>query len=163
MIERAAIAADLGIKAHAHMLRHACGYKLANDGHDTRAIQAYLRHRNIQNTTRYTAWRRSGLRNFFAIDCPSDHVHSRKTPMAKCLLPFLGVIVASVGTQAFAQSAGFPCDAFKVQTNGRLEVVRPVTITGPSGKMTLNPGISFGPEGLYMGANIFELYRKSCH
>src|ERR1700738_4783028 len=31
MIERAAIAADLGIKAHAHMLRHACGYKLAND------------------------------------------------------------------------------------------------------------------------------------
>jgi site-specific recombinase XerD len=37
------------------MLRHACGYKLANDGHDTRAIQAHLRHRNIQNTTRYTA------------------------------------------------------------------------------------------------------------
>ena len=33
------------------MLRHACGYKLANDGHDTRAIQAYLGHRNIQNTT----------------------------------------------------------------------------------------------------------------
>src|SRR6202041_3569993 len=64
MVERAVAAADLGIKAHAHMLRHACGYKLANDGHDTRAIQAYLRHRNIQNTTRYTAWRRSGLRNF---------------------------------------------------------------------------------------------------
>ena len=38
MIERAAVAADLGIKARAHMLRHACGYKLANDGHDTRAI-----------------------------------------------------------------------------------------------------------------------------
>jgi site-specific recombinase XerD len=37
------------------MLRHACGYKLANDGHDTWAIQAYLEHRNIQNTTRYTA------------------------------------------------------------------------------------------------------------
>jgi site-specific recombinase XerD len=33
----------------------ACGYKLANDGHDTRAIQAYLGHRNIQKTTRYTA------------------------------------------------------------------------------------------------------------
>jgi site-specific recombinase XerD len=51
----AAAVADLGIKAHAHMLRHACGFKLANDGHDTRAIQAYLGHRNIQNTTRYTA------------------------------------------------------------------------------------------------------------
>jgi integrase len=40
MVERAAIAADLGMRAHAHMPRHACGYKLANDGHDTRAIQA---------------------------------------------------------------------------------------------------------------------------
>jgi site-specific recombinase XerD len=55
MIERAAVVADLGIKAHAHMLRHACGYKLANDGIDTRSLQAYLGHRNIQNTTRYTA------------------------------------------------------------------------------------------------------------
>lgn len=55
MVERPARAAHPGIKAHAHMLRHACGYKLANDGHDTRAIQAYLGHRNIQNTTRYTA------------------------------------------------------------------------------------------------------------
>ncbi len=55
MIERAAAVAKLGIKAHAHMLRHACGYKLANDGVDTRSLQAYLGHRNIQNTTRYTA------------------------------------------------------------------------------------------------------------
>jgi len=37
------------------MLRHARGYKLANDGIDTRSLQAYLGHRNIQNTTRYTA------------------------------------------------------------------------------------------------------------
>jgi site-specific recombinase XerD len=51
MVERAGLEAGLGIKIHAHMLRHACGYKLANDGHDTRAIQAYLGHRNIQNTT----------------------------------------------------------------------------------------------------------------
>jgi integrase len=55
MVERAAVAARFGIKAHAHMLRHACGYKLANDGHDTRSLQAYLGHKNIQNTTRYTA------------------------------------------------------------------------------------------------------------
>ena len=55
MIERAGRSAKMGIKAHAHMLRHACGYKLANDGHDTRSLQAYLGHRNIQNTTRYTA------------------------------------------------------------------------------------------------------------
>jgi integrase len=55
MVERAAVSAKLEIKAHAHMLRHACGYKLANDGHDTRSLQAYLGHKNIQNTTRYTA------------------------------------------------------------------------------------------------------------
>jgi integrase len=55
MIERAAAAAKLTIKGHAHMLRHACGFKLANAGVDTRALQAYLGHRNIQNTTRYTA------------------------------------------------------------------------------------------------------------
>ncbi len=55
MIERAAAVAKLGIKARAHMLRHATGFKLANDGIDTRALQAYLGHRNIQNTTRYTA------------------------------------------------------------------------------------------------------------
>jgi site-specific recombinase XerD len=36
------------------MLRHACGFKLANDGHDTRAIQEWIGHRNIQHTTRYT-------------------------------------------------------------------------------------------------------------
>jgi site-specific recombinase XerD len=35
-------------------LRHACGFALANKGHDTRALQAYLGHRNIQHTVRYT-------------------------------------------------------------------------------------------------------------
>jgi integrase len=40
--------------AHPHMLRHACGYKLANDGQDTRALQHYLGHKNIQHTVRYT-------------------------------------------------------------------------------------------------------------
>jgi type 1 fimbriae regulatory protein FimB len=65
MVERAAIAADLAIKAHAHMLRHACGYKLANDGHDTRSLQAYLGHRNIQNTTRYTALAPDRFKSFW--------------------------------------------------------------------------------------------------
>ena len=54
MIERAAEAAKLGIKAHPHMLRHACGHALANQGTDTRTLQAYLGHRNISNTVRYT-------------------------------------------------------------------------------------------------------------
>ena len=42
LIERAAAFAELGIKAHAHIPRHACGHKLANDGVDTRSLQAYL-------------------------------------------------------------------------------------------------------------------------
>jgi integrase len=54
MMERAAKSARLGIKVHPHMLRHACGFALANAGHDTRALQAYLGHRNIQHTVRYT-------------------------------------------------------------------------------------------------------------
>jgi site-specific recombinase XerD len=54
MFERTGAEAKLGFKAHPHMLRHACGYKLANDGHDTRALQAYLGHKNIQHTVRYT-------------------------------------------------------------------------------------------------------------
>ena len=54
MVERACQDAGLGIKAHPHMLRHACGYDLANKGTDTRTIQAYLGHKNIQHTVRYT-------------------------------------------------------------------------------------------------------------
>src|SRR5262245_21531181 len=48
------------------MLRDACGYKLANDGHDTRSLQAYLGHRNIQNTTRYTALAPDRFKTFLA-------------------------------------------------------------------------------------------------
>ena len=54
MVERAGEAAGFKFKAHPHMLRHACGFALANQGHDTRALQAYLGHRNIQHTVRYT-------------------------------------------------------------------------------------------------------------
>lgn len=47
--------AGLPIEAHPHMLRHACGFALADQGADTRLIQDYLGHRNIQHTVRYTA------------------------------------------------------------------------------------------------------------
>ncbi|HDJ1440189.1 TPA: tyrosine-type recombinase/integrase [Serratia rubidaea] len=48
-------AANLEVNAHPHMLRHGCGYALADRGIDTRLIQDYLGHRNIQNTVLYTA------------------------------------------------------------------------------------------------------------
>jgi integrase len=54
LIERAGVGAKLPFPVHAHMLRHACGYALANKGVDTRTLQAYLGHRSIQSTVRYT-------------------------------------------------------------------------------------------------------------
>jgi type 1 fimbriae regulatory protein FimE len=54
IVGRAGREAGIEFPVHPHMLRHAAGYKLANDGQDTRAIQHYLGHRNIQHTTRYT-------------------------------------------------------------------------------------------------------------
>ena len=54
LIERAGIEAGMPFKVHPHMLRHACGYVLANKGTDTRTLQGYLGHRSIQSTVRYT-------------------------------------------------------------------------------------------------------------
>ena len=54
IIARAGELAQLGLPIHPHMLRHSTGFKLANDGRDTRSIQHYLGHKNIQNTVRYT-------------------------------------------------------------------------------------------------------------
>ena len=47
--------AELSVPAHPHMLRHACGFALADQGADTRLIQDFLGHRNIQHTVMYTA------------------------------------------------------------------------------------------------------------
>ena len=54
MLSRLAVGAKFQFSVHPHMLRHACGYKLANDGRDTRALQHYLGHKNIMHTVRYT-------------------------------------------------------------------------------------------------------------
>ncbi len=54
MLARAGKEAKIGISVHPHMLRHSTGFKLANDGQDTRSIQHYLGHKNIQHTVRYT-------------------------------------------------------------------------------------------------------------
>jgi type 1 fimbriae regulatory protein FimB/type 1 fimbriae regulatory protein FimE len=65
MVERAGIAARLDFKCHPHMLRHACGFALANKGHDTRALQAYLGHKNIQHTVRYTELAPNRFKDFW--------------------------------------------------------------------------------------------------
>ena len=55
LLARAGDEAGISFKVHPHMLRHACGYALANKGLDTRTLQAYLGHRSINSTTRYAA------------------------------------------------------------------------------------------------------------
>ena len=55
IVDRAGDLAELPLPVHPHMLRHSCGYYLAEQGLPTRDIQEYLGHRNIQHTVRYTA------------------------------------------------------------------------------------------------------------
>jgi integrase len=65
LIKRIGERAGLPFKVHAHMLRHGCGYALANAGHDTRAIQDWLGHRSIQHTVRYTELSPTRFKDFW--------------------------------------------------------------------------------------------------
>ena len=65
LMARLAEAAKMPFTVHPHMLRHACGFKLANDGYDTRALQHYLGHKNIQHTVRYTEMSPDRFRGFW--------------------------------------------------------------------------------------------------
>jgi len=64
-IKRVAERAGFDFPVHAHMLRHGCGYALANAGHDTRAIQDWLGHRSIQHTVRYTELAPTRFKDFW--------------------------------------------------------------------------------------------------
>ena len=65
LIKRIGERASFPYQVHAHMLRHACGYALANAGHDTRAIQDWLGHRSIQHTVRYTELAPARFKDFW--------------------------------------------------------------------------------------------------
>jgi type 1 fimbriae regulatory protein FimB/type 1 fimbriae regulatory protein FimE len=65
MVARAGAAAKFKFKVHPHMLRHACGFALASKGHDTRSLQAYLGHRNIQHTVKYTELAPTRFKDFW--------------------------------------------------------------------------------------------------
>jgi len=65
IIARAGELAGLPLLVHPHQLRHACGYYLAAQGHDTRAIQDYLGHKNIHHTVRYTQMSPQRFENFW--------------------------------------------------------------------------------------------------
>jgi type 1 fimbriae regulatory protein FimB/type 1 fimbriae regulatory protein FimE len=57
--------AKIPFPVHPHMLRHTCGYLLANKGVDTRSLQAYLGHKNIQHTVRYTEMAPDRFKDFW--------------------------------------------------------------------------------------------------
>ena len=65
LIKRIGARAGFGFQVHVHMLRHGCGYALANAGHDTRAIQDWLGHRSIQHTVRYTELSQTRFKDFW--------------------------------------------------------------------------------------------------
>jgi integrase len=65
MVKRAGKKAKLPFQVHAHMIRHATGYKLANAGKDTRSIQGYLGHKDIRHTVRYTELSPTRFKNFW--------------------------------------------------------------------------------------------------
>ncbi len=65
IVARAGVAAKLPMPVHPHMLRHALGYYLAGLGFDTRAIQAYLGHKSITHTVRYTELSPDRFKAFF--------------------------------------------------------------------------------------------------
>jgi type 1 fimbriae regulatory protein FimB/type 1 fimbriae regulatory protein FimE len=67
LVERAGIAAKIEFKVHPHMLRHATGFVLANRGTDTRTLQAYLGHRSIQSTVRYTELAPNRFKNLWRV------------------------------------------------------------------------------------------------
>jgi type 1 fimbriae regulatory protein FimB/type 1 fimbriae regulatory protein FimE len=65
IIQRAGQAAALPFPVHPYQLHHACDYYLTAKGHDTRASQAYLGHRNIQHTVKYTELSRGRFEDFW--------------------------------------------------------------------------------------------------
>jgi glycerol uptake facilitator-like aquaporin len=82
--------------------------------------------------------------------------------MKKYLSPlFSAAALMLLASSANAQGR-FPCEAFQMQPNGMLAVVQSVTITGPSGQISMNPGMSFGPGVAMMGINVYDVYRQNC-
>jgi type 1 fimbriae regulatory protein FimB/type 1 fimbriae regulatory protein FimE len=65
LIKRIGERAGFDFNVHCHMLRHACGFALANAGHDTRSIQDWLGHRSIQHTVRYTELASTRFKDFW--------------------------------------------------------------------------------------------------
>lgn len=78
IIRTAGVDAGTVTPAHPHMLRHACGYELAERGTDTRLIQDYLGHRNIRHTVRYTASNAARFAGLWERNNPLEEIFQEK-------------------------------------------------------------------------------------
>jgi integrase len=81
LLDKYSSAASLPLRAHPHMLRHGCGFALADQGADTRLIQDYLGHRNIQHTFR------SGTRRTIRRDSSGSGSEWEYTPPVQLIKP----------------------------------------------------------------------------
>src|SRR5262249_55328090 len=77
LFRRIGARAKMPFPIHPHMLRHGCGYALANAGHDTRALQAWLGHKNIQHTVRSPDLPRARFRFFWRWPPPATLTRAR--------------------------------------------------------------------------------------
>ena len=89
MVARAGESAGFPFLVHSHMLRHSCGYKLANDGQDTRAIQHYLGHARSHRQSAIRHWRLIGLRG-------SGRTRSSHYPACREMEPAMSLLNAGV-------------------------------------------------------------------
>lgn len=97
--------AGMPFPIHPHMLRHSCGYFLASKGIDTRAIQLYMGHVNIQNTTKYTALSPGRFKGFWEEAKPADRdqINLPKPPAGSGEKHEIGCLVALQSIPAYCK------------------------------------------------------------
>src|SRR5262249_29050471 len=116
------------------MLRHACGFKLANDGHDTRALQHYLGHKNIQHTVRYPEWRPIGSRTFGGVE-PERPLHDAFVGFAGA-----GKLGTSSGSPSISVAARRPsARSFPQPSQWPDPVLRRLIVRGGPGARSSSP------------------------
>ena len=78
--------------------------------------------------------------------------------------PLAAVVGASLGivTSAAAQAQKFPCQAFRLEPNGTLSVLQPMSIKTANGEVQFSPGTSLHPKDQFIGIDLYAVYRQHC-
>jgi hypothetical protein len=116
LFARLGVRAGMPFAIHPHMLRHSCGYALANAGHDTRAIQAWMGHKNIQHTVRYAELAPERFKDFWRwVWWKSTRriTFSENGPSTQCAITGAAVFF-TISNNGILSSAGIPDQSQKV-------------------------------------------------